>query len=184
MKINYKSQLISNSSKLNLNLSEKILNSNPNIYKYNCDYCGKEIFIVFDDFIFKDGYSIYQGIQAKRLNCYKYSPIINLIRDNGIKNIAINELANSHTRIHSNKMSDLDLRFKDKRCFKRLCNDCFLKTYNRIKVLDESTNIEYSLSIVNDYKINKFETIENVLNEFNDIIISPCIIGKGSINNY
>lgn len=176
----YIKYIVKNSTEIKIN---NILN-NPKIFQCNCDYCNKDIFIIFDDFIIKDGYSIYQGIQAKKNNCYKYSPIINKIRNCEIDNIKIENIANSHTRIHTNQLNDLDLRFKDNRCFRRLCNECFLKTYNRVKILDEYSNIEYALSVVNDSKINKYENIDSLLLEFKDIIKYPKILGKGSLNNY
>lgn len=174
-----------NALKINLNdfnLDNRTKIQKSRVFKCKCDYCKKDIFIVFDDIISADGYSIYQGIQAQKNNIYKYSSIVNEIRKGNL-NFSINDLCNSHTRIHSDNKDDLDLRFS-KLCFRRLCNKCFRKTFNRIKVLDKNTNITYAISLINDPGINKNENIKDALEEFKDIIKNPIILDKGSINNY
>lgn len=146
------------------------------MYYFKCDYCGKEILAIWDDFN-TNNYWPYLGVQSKRLNSYTYSPIIQIIRKNyELKSLdwKDNNLLNLHTRVHSDsgnmsiRMSENALRF--------LCNSCFQKTYQRIKVQGDD-GILYSLSVLQD----RNETIESVMS---DLGITGKVIGKGGIVDY
>ena len=145
-----------------------------------CDYCGKELIAVFDEYN-KNDYCCYLGCQAVSRYHYKYSKILNFIKKyygiNEEENWTDNPLVNIHTRIHSNP-TRWDLRASDK-SLRFLCNDCFKLTYNRIKVKSVYLNKEiiHSLSVVD----SRNETIESVMQ---DLEISGEILGKGRIEDY
>lgn len=151
------------------------LDGNPKIGICNCDYCGKEIDAIWDDYC-KNNWC-YFGVQAIKPNVYKYSPVIQYLRkinnslgqswNNG------NNLLNSHTRIHC-EPSNYDVNIKTQNAIKVLCNECFKKTYNRVKI-ELSNGFLYSISIL------ETENVEDVLKELN---IRGNIIGKGSIHEY
>lgn len=138
------------------------------ISRTDCEYCGKEVLAVWDKHNNMNWWP-YLGNMAKKVNTYKYSPIINIMKenDNSLNKVWQNNLLNVHARIHS---SDWGLRCK-KGSIKILCNDCFQKTYNRIQVrLNDGSII--AVSVVEDMG----ETIESVMEELN---IKGEVIGKG-----
>lgn len=144
-----------------------------------CDYCGKEVIAVWDKHNSKN-YWPYLGNQAVMAHNYRYSKIINTIRKfYGVENEKWdqnhgNNLLNVHARCHSSptnwakRISPASIRL--------LCNNCFLPTYNRIKVLGDD-GILYALSVVK----SRGETIESVMKELG---ITGQIIGKGAIKDY
>ena len=144
------------------------IDGNPHISKTCCDYCGKEVLCVWDDYN-SDKWFPYLGNMAKKVNTYKYSPIINIMKkyDNSLNKVWHNDLLNVHARIHSR---DWGLRCKEG-SIKILCNDCFQKTYNRIQVRLNNGSI-IAVSVVEDMG----ETIKSVMEELN---IKGEVIGKG-----
>lgn len=158
---------------------DDISNEEVSIGHLKCDYCGCDIIAVWDKFN-KNKYWPYVGNQARIPKNYKYSKIIQNIRKFYKKENQVfrqkdgNNLLNLHARCHSSvyynpkRWSKESIRF--------LCNDCFQKTYNRIKIKgkNEDEGIEYSISVIPD----RGETIESVLKDLN---IEGEIIGKGSL---
>lgn len=153
--------------------------SEPKIYKTKCDCCNKELLCIWDNFN-SDCWFPYFGCQAKRINTYNFSPIINCMRNFYKRNKMDwkdNNLINSHTKIHTNRYDNLDFYFRSHPdSFMILCNDCFRKTYNRILVQDNfDKNLQYAITILNN------ENPQDILNYFK---IDGTIIGTGSIKNY
>ena len=144
-----------------------------------CDYCGKEILYVWDKYVEKQ-YWPYLGNQARKPNTYKYSKIIQIMRNFFNCEDKIwdekhgNTLGNNHARCHSSLASN-PKRWSDA-SIRLLCSTCFQKTYNRIKVKGDD-GIDYSLSVVED----RGESIESVMEDLN---ITGKVIGKGKIEDY
>lgn len=144
-----------------------------------CEYCGKDLLAIWDNNN-KQSWYPYLGNQARKFNTYSYSPIINIMRkyynvenkvwdeDHG------NNLMNLHARAHS-KPNNWAKRAHPNG-IKILCNNCFQKTYQRIKVQGNDGYL-YSLSVLPD----RGETIQSVMK---DLDITGTVIGKGAINNY
>lgn len=149
-----------------------------NIAETTCEYCGRTVLAVWDKGI--SSWYPYLGNQAVKANVYRASPIIQAMRkyyhvegepwtiEKG------NNLLNIHARAHSDP-NDWSKRAHPNG-IKILCNQCFQKTYNRIKVLGNN-GIMYSLSVIP----SRGETIYSVME---DLGIQGKVIGKGAINNY
>lgn len=156
------------------------IEGNPKISHTTCDYCGKEVLCVRDDYSSSKWYG-YLGNQARRPNCYKYSPIIQTMRKYfNSENIVWDEehgnnLMNLHARCHC-EPEDWSKR-AHKNGIKILCPTCFQKTYNRIKVKSYDGIHTYALSVVEELG----ETVESVMK---DLDIKGTVIGKGGIPNY
>lgn len=152
------------------------VDGNPKIGHTTCEYCGREVLCIWDDYN-RSNWFPYLGNQSRKPNVYKYSPIIQIMRkfyhaEN--KAWTNNPLMNLHARCHC-EPEDWSKRAHPNG-IKVLCCDCFQKTYNRIKVLGDN-GITYSLSVVPE----RGETIESVMS---DLDIKGKIIGKGAIKNY
>lgn len=153
------------------------INDRPIIGHTNCDYCGKEVLCIWDDNNSNHWFP-FLGNQARKPNVYKYSPIIQMMRKYfNVENKVWDEqhgnnLMNLHARCHcypenwSKRAHPNGLAI--------LCNSCFQKTYNRIKVKGDD-GYEYALSVLPD------ETVEQVMKELD---ITGTVIGKGAINDY
>lgn len=145
----------------------------------NCDYCGCEVIAVWDENNIKN-YWPYLGNQFVKPNVYKGSKIAQRIRNNyNCQNKVFrqengNNLLNVHARCHSSP-TDWSRR-ASKESIRLLCNSCFQKTYNRIKVKGDNS-ILYALSVLPD----RGETIESVMKDLN---ISGKVLGKGGIVDY
>lgn len=158
------------------------------INKTSCDYCGTEIFAVWDIHNIKD-WNPYIGNSAIQKSRFKYSKIINLIRD-GLyikdydKIIYPKDLISTNARIHSEPEED-SIRFSED-VAKILCIDCFKKTFNRIKFIGipndfypEDIRFEHTFSAS---VIKESELLESVAKDCHIDIIK--IIGKGRIEEY
>lgn len=156
-----------------------IIVPNVSIGHTTCDYCGKEVIAVWDEHNHKN-YWPYLGNQSRKPNTYRYSLIINAIRKYYAVEGTIwtdekgNNLLNVHARAHSDP-TNWSVR-ASKESIRLLCNSCFQKTYQRIKVLGND-GITYSLSVVKD----RDETIESVMS---DLGVLGTILGKGGIVDY
>lgn len=144
-----------------------------------CDYCNRNIIGVWDKHV-NNQYWPFLGVQSKRANSYKYSYIMNLIKEHYVRNNKDwkeNNLLNNHARCHSS-ISSNPKRWSDA-SIRILCNDCFQKTYNRIKVKGTGNDkgIDYALSVLTE----RGETIESVMKDLN---ITGIVLGKGGIVDY
>lgn len=152
---------------------------NVSIGHTTCDYCQRKIIAVWDEHN-KNNYWSYLGNQVKKPHVYRYSKIIQAIKkkfdalDKVWTNENGNNLLNVHARAHSSP-TDWSTRASEA-SIRLLCNECFQKTYNRIKV-QGSNNTIYALSVV----LDRGETIESVMK---DLGISGKVIGKGGIIDY
>lgn len=141
------------------------IDGNPHISKTYCDYCEKEVLCVWDDYN-KNQYWPYLGNQARKPNTYKYSDIIQKMRNhfNVVGKVWDeehgNNLMNLHARCHSTP-NDWSKRAHPN-SLRILCSSCFQKTYKRIKVLGDN-GIEYQLTVLPE----RGETIESVMKELN-----------------
>lgn len=152
-----------------------------------CDYCGKEIIYVWDKNV-ENQYWPFLGNQARKLNTYKYSKIIQLMRkffnceDKVWDEEHGNNLGNNHARVHSSKANN-PKRWSDQ-SIRLLCNSCFQKTYKRVKVIGTGNDegIEYALSVLPD----RGETVESVMkdNNITGIIIDNSKRGNYAIKDY
>lgn len=146
----------------------------------NCDYCNSEILGVWDKNNINEPVP-YLGNQARRPNTYKYSKIISMMRNHFGCNGEVwneengNNLLNSHARLHSDSNENFERRVSDDSS-RLLCNKCFQKTYNRIKILGND-NITYAISVIED----RGETTESVMRDLN---IEGVVLGKGGISDY
>ena len=142
---------------------EEVIKAKTRVGHCNCDYCGKEVLVIFDKN--KDDWYGFLGNQAIIDRNYRYSPIIQILR----KGPVINRLYNLHARIHC---KDWSIRCKSG-SLKILCNECFMKTYNRYQVIYKGKLC--AVSVVKD----RGETIEGVLDELGMLKDSE-ILGIGS----
>lgn len=144
-----------------------LLKSKTQIGYTTCDYCNKEILAVWDIHN-ENKWFPYLGNMAKKVNTYKYSPIIQLMKkyDDSLEKVWKNNLLNVHAIIHSR---DWSLRCKEG-SIKLLCNDCFQETYNRIQIKLHNGDI-CAISVVK----SKGETAEYVMEKLN---LKGEIIGK------
>lgn len=143
-------------------LRDELNSAKTRIDYCTCDYCGKEIMKVRDKFCSNPWWG-YLGNQARKPNVYSYSPIINLIRK---IDPTCSDLYNLHARVHTKPIRDYSI-ICSPNSLHNLCNDCFMKTYTRIKVYakppykfpDKVTYIE--ISVLQE----KGETVESVLRD-------------------
>ena len=152
----------------------KKIEYNPKISKTQCDYCGEEVLCVWDDYN-KNQYWPYLGNAARKPNTYKYSDIIQTMREYfGVSGKVWDEehgnnLMNLHARCHSTP-NDWSKRAHPN-SLRILCPKCFQKTYKRVKVLGDN-GIEYQLTVLPE----RGETVESVMKELD---IKGKVIDKG-----
>ena len=132
---------------------QNVINSKTKIGHTNCDYCGKEIICIWDEFNSNKWYG-YLGNQVQNTKNYQYSPIISILR----KYNKIDKVYNLHSRCHTYP-NDWSKRAHEN-ALKLLCNDCFRKTYKRISV-KSTDGILCKISVLPD----RGETIESVMEE-------------------
>lgn len=118
-----------------------------------CDYCGKDVICIWDDYN-KDNWYGYLGNQAQIPRNYTYSPIINILR----KTPYMNSIYNLHSRCHT-KPNDWSKR-AHKNALRILCTECFKKTYKRVKV-KSNDGILCEISVLPE----RGETIESVMDD-------------------
>lgn len=154
-----------------------LINSKSRVVKLKCEYCGCDVLAVWDEHNLSTSWWPYLGKQAERANTYKYSPIIQTIKD--YYNLGENErftqergnnLLNVHARYHS---VDWSYRASNK-SIRMLCNSCFLKTYNRYQVEIGGGRRFDAVSVIPELG----ETIDSVMKEFG--IDDYVVLGKGS----
>lgn len=127
-------------------LKQELAKANTSVSRLKCERCGKEILSVFDRYN-RDQWWGYLGNQASKVNVYRYSPIIKVLRmlagvvDPMDENMVYfntwpdNRLYNVHARIHTWPVRDYRWICKPNSIW-MLCNDCFRKTYRRVKVYE------------------------------------------------
>ena len=135
----------------------------PKISRTKCDYCGCEVLCVWDDHN-KNQWWPYLGNQARKPNTYKYSEVIQAMREHfGVLGEVWDEdhgnnLMNLHARCHSTP-NDWSKRAHPN-SLRILCPKCFQKTYKRVKVMGDN-GIEYQLSVLEE----RGETVESVMKD-------------------
>ena len=144
-----------------------------------CQYCKREVLGVWDKHNL-NGWNPYLGNQARRPNTYVYSSIIQCMRKHfGVEGKVWtdemgNNLLNVHARVHSQptnwlvRGSHASVRI--------LCNKCFQKTYQRVKIMGDD-GILYAISVLQERE----ETVHSVMLELG---ISGKLVGKGGIVDY
>lgn len=144
----------------------KPIDNNPRISHTHCDYCRRDVLGVWDDYN-KDKWYPYLGNQARKPRTYGFSPIIRSMREFygvtgqvwGNDPSAPNELLNLHARIHTYP-NNWQLRAHP-RSLKILCNECFQKTYKRVKLLVPDRGIRVEVSVMPEFG----ETVQSVCEE-------------------
>lgn len=145
----------------------------------NCEYCGTDIISVFDEHNKKNWYP-YLGKQVERSGVYEYSEAVQKIKSfYGVGDGEIftqergNNFMNCHARFHS-QPNNWKYRASPQ-SIRMLCNNCFLKTYNRMKIEMEDGTIA-ALSVLEN------ETVEQVAEDLG--IKNYKVLGKGAVPNY
>ena len=150
-------------------LKQEILDVKTSVSRLKCERCGRELLSVFDKFNENKWWG-YLGNQARKPTAYVYSPVLNVMRKlDGCEGFvwSDNPLYNVHARIHTKPVKDYSLICRPgSLCM--LCNDCFQKTYNRVKVYPRDNcqpfpkNVEWiEISVV----LDMHETVESVLKD-------------------
>lgn len=147
-------------------LRDRIVRTHGTVGKMLCDYCGKEVLVVRDDYCSSQWWG-YLGNQATKPRTYMASPLIRAMRmlDGAVGRVwPENRLYNVHARIHTSPVKEYGLICSDD-SLQMLCNDCFRKTYRRVKIYPQEgyhpwKNVErLEITVIPE----RGETVESVL---------------------
>lgn len=154
-------------------LRERIKDERVIVSRLKCERCGAEILSVFDKWNENQWWG-YLGNQAAKAKTYTYSTIVNVLRmlnggwdfdSDRPMSWPNNPLYNVHARIHTKPVKDYSMICKPN-SIHMLCNECFRKTYRRVKIYQKdgkhlwSSNVSHlEISVVPELN----ETVESVL---------------------
>lgn len=127
-------------------LKDELTQAHTSVSRLKCERCGKEILSIFDEYNQQQWWG-YLGNQASKTNVYRYSTIIKVLRMLGgvldandeskiyFNTWPDNSLYNVHSRIHTWPVKDYSWICRQNSIW-MLCNECFRKTYRRVKVYE------------------------------------------------
>lgn len=152
-------------------LRAEVIDAKTKVEKCHCEYCGREVLSVFDRFSNNKWWG-YLGNQSIRPGCYGYSPVIRALRilyGHPEGTWSNSPLYNVHARVHSKPGRDYSVIARPG-SLKILCNECFRKTYRRVKVFQRPGERLWSPSVSHvevSVLPERGETVQSVLKDLN-----------------